>query len=814
MVRPAFIAFYRSFTRHPLYALLNLLGLSLGIAVFLTLGQFVRFEMGYDAFWPGATDIQVVTTTWTFPDQPERKDFGTMGGLLDQLHEDFPQLIGTRLRGNGAIVHSGATRTLEYAILVDPEFFKVFDLDMVSGDKVTALSDPHSVMLPESLAKKYFPDRPALGQTLLITDEMGTQPYRVTGVFRDVSEQSSERFRLIMPLTPARMTGSNWRHWGSENLTTYIRMTPHEVADMTAAMPAFVDRKAGQAFGDHIPHKTVRIGFQSMGSQHLDDPKARTGVIVLGLVGVLAFLIAAINYINLATARAGMRAREVAVRKTLGATRGGLAAQFLLEAVWTTLAASLIGFSLVELSLPVINSVGGLTLKLDYLHDWPTLLTVVAGLAITGLLAGLYPAIVLSAFRPATVLAASRTPAGGRFGARVREALVVVQFGVVVAFFILVAGFYSQIHHMQTADIGFRREGLLLTRVTTDPNVTEAQVEAYVSALSHLPQVAGVTFANAAPGDESESNAENIAPEGYAGDNTPHSNWTIIGPDFFRTYGTRLLAGRILDTAHGEDQRPTTDAIETGHSGAPDAFSNVVISRGVVKLLNLGTPQAALGKVLVMGYGKVRIVGVVEDMRLRSPNEKVPPMVYIFDNHPTHNPIVTLRFADVPEPLMRARMEAVWKQVAPDVPFKAVSASENLDQYYKPERNRSNLFSIGAIIAAVIGSIGLYGMAAFNTSRRSLEIGLRKVLGASRGQVVRLLVGQFMRPVVLANLIAWPLAYFALKHWLSQFDDRIVISPLFFLAATVVAMLIAAVTVSGLALLSAGAEPGRALRHD
>ncbi|MFT4075071.1 MAG: ABC transporter permease [Asticcacaulis sp.] len=814
MFKSAGIAFLRSFTRHPLYALLNLLGLSLGIAVFITMGQFVRYEMGYDSFWRGAADIQAITTTWTFPNRPAQKDFSTMGGLLDQLHEDYPQLIGTRLHGSGAIVHSGDTLSEEYAVQVDPDFFKVFDLDLIAGDKTVALRDPQSVMLSESLAKKYFPDRPAFGQTLILSDELGTSPYRVTAVFRDVSEQSSERFRLIRPLTKARMLSGNWYHWGSENLTTYLRLKPAEARNLKASMPGFVDRKGGHAFGDNVPHKVVQIGFQPMTSIHLDDAKSRTAVIILGVVGSLAFLIAAINYINLATARAGMRAREVAVRKTLGATRTGLIGQFLFEAVCNMLLAVLIGFSLVELTLPVMNAVGGLSLKLDYAHDWPALAAIVGGLALTGCLAGIYPALVLSGFRPALVLATSRTPAGGRLGARVREGLVVVQFAVVVAFFVLVTGFYSQIAHMKTADIGFRREGLLITRVTTDPNVTPAQVDAYVTALSRMPQVAGVTFANAAPGDDSESNAENLTPEGYNGNSPPHSSWTITGPDFFKTYGTRLLAGRVLDLNHGEDQRSSLEAIKTAPPETPIPLSNIVLSRGATKLMNYASPQAALGKILTLGYDKVRVIGVVEDMRLQSPNEKVPPMVYIFDAHPTHNPIVTLRFADVPEPLMRDRMAAAWKQVAPNVPFQVVSAEENLDKYYKPERNRSNLLGIGALIAAVIGSIGLYGMAAFNTSRRALEIGLRKTLGASRGQVVRLLAFQFLRPVLIANLIAWPVAWWVLKNWLSQFDDAVALNPFQFLAPSLAALLIAALTVTGLAFATAGKAPGKALRHD
>jgi len=193
-------------------------------------------------------------------------------------------------------------------------------------------------------------------------------------------------------------------------------------------------------------------------------------------------------------------------------------------------------------------------------------------------------------------------------------------------------------------------------------------------------------------------------------------------------------------------------------------------------------------------------------MRLRSPTEKVPPMVYLFDAQPTHNPIVTLRFADVPEPVMRARMEAAWKQIAPEVPFKAVSAVANLDQYYKPEESRSNLFSIGALIAAAIGAIGLYGMAAFSTSRRALEIGLRKVLGASRSQVTRLLALQFLRPVFLS--------WWALKTWLSQFDDVISLTLINFLLPSGAALLFALLTVAGLAFATGSAEPGKALRHD
>ena len=539
---------------------------------------------------------------------------------------------------------------------------------------------------------------------------------------------------------------------------------------------------------------------------HLQNEKIRTSVYVLGLVGVLAFLIAAINYINLATARAGMRAKEVAVRKTLGATQGSLRAQFLGEAALVTLVAILIGLSLVELSLPLINSFGGLQLKLDYAKDALTLLASAAFVMGVGLLAGLYPAFVLAGFKPAQVLASSRTPAGGRLAIRTREALVVLQFAVVIAFFIMVTGFLSQIHHMKNAEIGFKRDGVLITSSTYDAAVSDSQREALWAAYRGLTGVISVTAGNAAPGDGTLTNGTTAAVKGFVG-HKPTLNWTRTSRDFFSTYGAHIIAGRDFDPARADDNSPD------GEQPA-GTINNVIVNRSALKTLGLASPQAALGTLLDFDSSTVRIVGVVEDMRFRSPKEKIPPTLYIFELHTNSHTITGVKYSGVTEPAMRARMQAVWRGIVPNVPFDAVSASENVDTFYKPDRNRSNLFSLGAGIAALIGCIGLYGMAAFNTTRRSREVGLRKVLGASSGQVVRLLVGQFLRPVVIANLMAWPVAYFALKNWLSQFDDAIPLTPVYFIVASALALLIALVTVSSLAFASANTEPGKALRHE
>jgi putative ABC transport system permease protein len=817
MWRSAFIAFYRSFSRHPLYALLNLLGLSLGIAVFITLSLFVRTETSYENWLPRSDQVYVVESHWLMPGTVNTDWPYAMPGLLDDINLDFPQVTGTRLWDREVTVHSGAQNLRAQEELVDAAFFKVFDLPLITGDKASALSAPDAVMLTEAVARNYFPDKSSMdqiiGQTLRLTDLEGTNTYRVTAILRDPPATTDLRFDIVRLITPRTQNAyENWNNWASREASIYLHFArPSDAAQLNANFDRFTDARAGNFFGSLAAHKTLRLRLVPLRSLHLRNIKTRTSVLSLGLVGVLALLIAAINYINLATARAAMRVREVAVRKTLGATQIRLKSQFLAESLFMSFLAGVLALSLVEVSLPLINSLGGLTLELSAVHDLPTLAILSGVLLTTGLLAGFYPAVVLSAFKPAAVLSSSRTPAGGRFGGALREVLVVLQFGVVIAFFILVTGILTQIQYICAHDICFQRDGLLIVNSTYDPALSQSQREAFWTALRAQPNITSVTASDGAPGDESMENITNAGPEGLQGQKVA-IGVSFTGADYFKTYGARLLAGRFQSEAYGGDTFMGQDA--QGH--VIEGPYGVVLNEKAVSYLGFGSPRQAIGKAFVFGNGlrHVQVVGVVEDMRFRSPKVPVQPQLYLFQPHPSFHMLTAVRYSGVTEPAMRARMTRVWQGIAPEVPFDVVSAIGSLGRYDKPDRDRSNLFSIGAVVAALIGCIGLYGMAAFNTSRRSLEIGLRKVLGASRGQVVRLLVWQFLRPVMLANLIAWPLAWWTLKRWLSQFNDPIHLIPVYFLVPTVVALLIAILTVTGLAFVTAGAEPGKALRHD
>jgi putative ABC transport system permease protein len=814
MLRSAFTVFLRGFVRHPLYALLNLLGLSFGIAVFIALSLLYRFETSYEGWSPERPQVYVAGLRYHFPGMSDEIRSGSMGGLLEELKTAYPQVEGTRDWGNDVIVHKGAEVFGENIRLVDGNFLAFFKVPMRQGDAATALNDPSKVVVSETMARKYFGTVDAIGRPLTLSDAEGYKTYTVSAVIRDLPKNTDMKFDMLRLLTTQRMAlePQTWHNWGSTQLLTYLKFnTTAEAAAFGAQLPAFTDRQVGDTFGPGIvPHSLLELKLIPLADEHLIDPKLEAAIMSLGLVGIVALVLALINYINLATARAGMRAREVAVRKTLGAPPSALRLQFLGEAILTLLLAFLAALSGVELSLPVINSAGGLSLSLDYRGDSVWILTLLAIVLGSGVLAGLYPAFVLAAFKPAQVLASSRTPGGGRMGGYIRSGLAMLQFIAVVTAFVLIMGFTQQINHIQKADIGFGRDNLMLINSFRNVGVSQAQRDAFMTQVRGLPGVTVASLGNAIPGDQNTVNGSNIVRPGQA-DNpmlSPTVNWSIIGADYFELLGAKLIAGRLFEVNRGDDQ------MWDWQKDDKQRVYSVIISRLAAKNMGFASPQAAINQTATFHDHQVRIIGVVEDMRFYNPNEPIPPKLYLFDPHVSYAVVGMVRYQGTSEPQMRERLRGLWRQIAPGVPFEVTSVAENLDKYYKPERDRNHLFSIGTGIAALIGCIGLYGLAAFNTSRRIREIGVRKVLGASRGQVVRLLLLQFLRPVAVASLIAWPLAWLALSHWLKQFDDAITIQYWLFPAASGAALSIALVTVAGVAFGAASVEPGKALRHE
>jgi putative ABC transport system permease protein len=690
---------------------------------------------------------------------------------------------------------------------------------MIAGSR--SLADPSNLILTQTTARKYFGDGPALGRTVVIHVLGADRTYRVSGILKDLPPNTDLQISMLAKLVPAWIdaTYHTFSEWGFGSVWTYLKLPDAARARALGAdLDPFIDRHgADQLQAPPLkPHQIYHLSLAPLVGLHLIEPAVAAVVAAMAVVGGLTLLIAALNYVNLASARAASRAREVALRKVMGATRNQLLGQFLGESVATAILAGLIGLALAELLLPLVDSMTGLSLKLSYLGADSVIAVVAAVCVAVGLGAGLYPAVLLAAFPPAAVLASARMPGGGRRGARLRQGLVGLQFAVAIFFTAATAILFAQARYIQRADLGFQRDGLIMTPSFAVSRMTDAQRQAVLDGFRALPDVIDASEADTAPAGGNYSSVIGLKRPGQMVTGLPPAVRIITtGPDFLRTYGARLLAGRWLDPAHGLDDgagRSLDDVKARGRS--------VVLDVEAVRTLGFSSPRAAVGQLVLddLGPGQgvipLPVVGVIGDMRFDSPRHKPGPTAYALSSRDLILPVAVVRYrGDDPRPVEQA-MRRVWSAAAPGVPFAATTVQQNLSVFYRPEQQRTWMLAMGAVAAVLIGCVGLYGLASFSITSRTREVGIRKTLGAASADILRLMARQFLGPVAIASLFACPLAWWAMRSWLQGFDQRIALSPLYFLAATGLVLLIAAMTVSGHALRIARTSPGSALRYE
>lgn len=804
-------SFYRSLARHPLFALLNVGGLALGIAAFLLLMLYVRGAWMVDRRLPGSDKVWVIRGRYTSPGAPHDWNNSTMGGELEELHGDYPDLVGTRLDTPGAIVRRGNKATYTAFWAADPTFFDLFPYPAIAGDPAHTMRQPDGLVVTAESARKYFGTTDVVGRTLPLTFGDRTYPYRIGAVLADFPQGSWTLGDMFGRLDIGRLGPDNWHHWGSTHLTTVLRFPDQAAADAFARdrLPAFLDRHAFS--GGDLKRGAYEQSLLPAADVQLSAPGERTAVATLGIVGLLTLLIAAVNYVNLATARAGLRAREVAIRKTLGATGRALAVQFLGEAVATVALAALIGLAITECALPFLNAAGGTSLAIRYLGPETIVPPLLVLIVVVGVAAGLYPAAILARFRAAAVLASARAPGGGRAGVRVRQGLVVIQFAVAIAFAIGTSVMLAQAAHLRHADLGFEPDGVLIVDSLFDGALTGDQRRALLAAFARLPGATGASAGQNAPSGQYTTNSEDYRPASGRG-----SLMSIVtlptSPGYFDVYRARLIAGRPFDATHGLDDRAGNPA-----GGKPPQGQSVILNATAARALGFASPLAAVGATVVRENGRTeRVIGVVADIRFHSARQPVTPIAYSYNSRTSYTaPMAAIRYAGVGDAAFTSAAEAAWRRIAPGVPFHAFTADHALDEaYYREDARRARLFALGAVLAGIIGCIGLYGLAAFDTARRIKEIGIRKALGASTRDVLALLLRRFLVPVGIANLIAWPLALVGLRRWLSTFDDRIAPSPWFFVGASAAALAIAVATVIAQSWRVARERPAHALRHE
>ena len=821
MFRNYLVTALRNFTRHKLYSFINIAGLTVGLACAIFIILLLRDELSYDRWIPGVENLYRIEQTFHVPGQPTLNSTSAAFPMPDAMQAQIPEVkAAIHLEPRQMTVISGDRQFLDHVDVVSTNFFQKIQLPLIQGNPATVFAQPESAVISESMAKKYFGAMPAVGKTLHIVGGCQFGPdvegcnirqadVVVTGVVRDLPHNTQLIGDVFIPNTSAAdpMSVGRRQDWLSNSGYGYVELAPgSDVALVTRKFAGVIDRSvdlaklAGirmQANQIMTPH-LIQFRDAHLTSDHfggMTPGGSWTTVYGFAAIAVLILLVACFNFTNLATARAMVRAREISLRKVVGARRGQLVMQFLAESVLIALMSFVLALLLSQLLLPLFDRVVGKPIAFHILGDW-TLTLALLGIAIlTGLASGTYPALVLSGFRPA--LALRNNSSANQGSGLVRTILVVMQFAVSIGLGIAALVVFAQITYAHAVDLGLSKDGIVVIRASA---VTPAAAQSMVRALAADPALCGAAVSGDVPFDGSNSN--NIVQ--VPGEPARSVIRTVtIGPDFFSLYGIKLLSGRVL--SWGDIQRK-------------HAAYNIVINASAAKRLGV-SPDGALGKTILASDDRehpallrATSVGVAADFSFENDKRMIVPTVYSCVPVGLSYLSVKVPAGSVPQAL--AAIDRIWHGFEPSVAINRHFVNEDFEKQFQSDEQEGKIFGVFVGIAIFIACLGLFGLAAFSTERRTKEIGIRKSFGARATDIVLMLLWQFSIPVLIANLIAWPVAYFYLHDWLNSYAYRISLNPLYFAGAGGVALLIAWITVFAHAQRVARANPIHALRYE
>jgi len=804
MLRNYLITAYRSLKNRTVVTGINVMGLAIGLAACLLISLWVRQELSYDIFHPDAESIYRIALHAEMQDETMEAPI-TPEPLAPALQRDLPEVVATtRLDDQPeTIVTFGDRQFVEdRAYAADSSFFDVFGgFELRRGSRETALSSPDALVLTESTAERYFGRTDVLGRTL----EVDGTSRRVTGIMADVPDASHVHLDLIEPLQPSAQAQMAWL---GNNIYTYVRLRD---AHSPAAFESKVDQISREYVGPqaaevlgvpmsqwlqetgmrYYPQRLTDIHLHSNLQYELEPNGSMAYVWTFSAIAFFILLIAGINFVNLATARATERASEVGMRKALGAQRKQLAGQFLGEAVLTTVAALAVGIGLAALTLPLFDRLAGTSLPF-----WETLLGpagigIVAAAILVGLLAGGYPALVLSGFAPASVLkSAGRTRSSASSG-WLRQGLVVVQFVISIALIAATLAVWNQFAYIQTKRLGLDTEQVV---ALDRGDQLGGQQAAFKRELRQLPgvQAVGASATMFSPGSRGINNF-NLAPDDQPASAGSVTSTIDVDPDFTDVMNIEIVAGRMFDAARATD----TSAVVTNRAAA-EAFGWDDPTKHTLRTTG---PQGQT----------YSVIGVTETFHYQSLRREVRPLALFLDDAPRQ--ILVRMSPERPSETLASIREA-WSQFAPGTPVSYTFADTRFEQLHDRTQKTGQLFIFFAGLAIAIACFGLFGLATYIAQQRTKEIGIRKALGATVSQIVRLLSVDFLRLVAIAFVIAAPLAYVGMQRWLSDFAYRADLGIGVFAAAGALVVTIAFLTVGSQAFRAATLDPTTALRDE
>jgi putative ABC transport system permease protein len=779
---------FRNLRKNRTYSLINISGLAIGMACTILILLWVNYELSYDGFHKNYKEIYWTVRKYANPDGSTDFSLVTVLPMADVLKSEFPEILKAARFNDafGEFPLKFKDKTIfTKGSPTDPDFFDIFTFPFKYGDAATALGNSHSIVITNRMAQKFFGENTPVGQTLQFELWGQWWDFMVTGVIEDIPANSHFDFDLLFSTTFLVSRGWDETNWLNGCVKTYIQTAPGTDA-------AALNKKIADINMRHHPQATASIYLHPLKKIHLYDLDGGGRIIYIYIFTTIAFfilVISCINFINLSTACSEKRAKEVGVRKVVGAFRRQLASQFLIESIVFSLLSLAIALLIVQISIPFLNRITGTEFALDYTGSMVLWFVGIALFA--GVVSGFYPALIMSSATTIHMFKGGRAGKGLHNLPSLRKILVGFQFMLSIILIIAVMSIHKQLSFMKNKDLGFDR--LHVVRLTLRSELRDQRkFETIKNELLRNPDILATTTCNSNFTNWQYTIDENdVSWPGKQPQDKIEMEVNSVDFDYLKTFDMKMAQGRFFS------QDFTTDANEA-----------VILNETAVKVLGLQNPMGQH----IQYRGNRQIVGIIKDFNFYSLHEQIQPMVLIVAPFWYHSFYIKIRGTKPMDTIQF--LERTIKQVVPDYPFVYNFLDDNLNQLYKTELNAGKILMIFSFLAVFISCLGIFGLIAYVAERRTKEIGIRKTLGASVIRVVVLLTGDFTKWILIANIIAWPVAWFAMNKWLHNFAYRTHMSWWIFAVSGGMALLIALLTISWQAVRAATANPVKTLRYE
>lgn len=792
---------FRNLIREKVYTLIIIIGLSISIVSFLLIVLYIQNELSYDKHIPDADRLYRCVELQHAEGVGDQHVAVTMGPLAEALVNDFPEVekaVRLLAWGSFPIEYNGKQFNEDFIVFTDPEIFELFNVQLIRGDTSSALDELKSIIVSEKVAKKFFNSvDEAVGKIVTFYNKEG---FLITGVMKDQPENAHFKMEVLIPFKYIESQFSWLKGWGSNSLDTYIRLAKgtdyHELEEkFEEFLLKYID------IPEEDRHRMFQLYLQPVLDIHLKSDKMKfqvmnynqgsiTLIYVFSIVAILIIIIACINFINIAISRSVKRSKEVGIRKVLGANRRNLIYQFLGESFIITFISILFALVLVEFLLPSFNQILDTSLEIDFINNWIFNFGLLAILLIVSFFSGAYPAFYLSRFHPIKILKNTSSLRNTKSGI-LSKILVVFQFVISISLIFCIMIIYTQFNYILNKDLGYNYNDVV--SIPLFNNNTPEKIEQIKNELRQNPNIINISVGSSVSGASGTQATITV-------DDTAQSRITsricCVDYNFFQMMEIPVIKGRNFSKEYALDENEA-----------------VILNESAVHYLGWDDPIGKVFKPMLLDtVTKKRVIGVIQDYHYYSLHSKIEPAVYIIDNERNRTLCIKLNKSTIKETV--EFIESKWNELFPGVPFEMVFANEQLREYYEDEENTMKLFTFFTLLSIIISCLGLYGLISYIVEQRTKEIGIRKVLGSKTSQIVSLLTKNFIKLVLIAGIIASPIAWYFMDKALQNFAYRINISWYYFVIAIVVALIIAILTILYHALKTANKNPVDALKYE